>query len=434
MYETTYGDRVLRGAEARLIAHAAWRFTDDLRNHVPSDGRADMNRGDSVIFEALSPEQKIVMIDRVTLYLLDETVDAPPCTALLDATIAALYRQVYDSVNIEIDLDHTSSTSGPEGTLEREQVIEAYLVNADVEDPDFEAPDPECQDLSIWQGIIDSLRDRVLQDEDWLLESPLMDIDPDESHAVRQIAGIDRDYFTDIAPDADVEQAALAWSNMLKRLTGERVETWRFGGHIPGPLEQDLPPPLDVLRFDDENESFHEEQVSTADWEQLEPVLLSDVIEEMQCGNSEWSSFVNKRTGKVIGLPADIFSYLEDEAAGDSTGYFGNGTDEMLQEAREIEESNDYEPLPSSYDIHEWEIMREFCESLPNEEDREQLENAIHGKGAFRKFKEAVRELSMEFEWFQFRDWKFELIAIRWLEENSIQWVRERVAPDEPPF
>jgi hypothetical protein len=44
--------------------------------------------------------------------------------------------------------------------------------------------------------------------------------------------------------------------------------------------------------------------------------------------------------------------------------------------------------LPTEYDVHEWEIMRDFADSLPTAKIREDLLDAIHGARAFRSFQE----------------------------------------------
>jgi len=48
--------------------------------------------------------------------------------------------------------------------------------------------------------------------------------------------------------------------------------------------------------------------------------------------------------------------------------------------------------------------------------------NAIHGAGAFRAFRSAIRGLGLEQNWYQFRDQALEDIARRWLEEHKLQY------------
>ena len=45
---------------------------------------------------------------------------------------------------------------------------------------------------------------------------------------------------------------------------------------------------------------------------------------------------------------------------------------------REVLASDDFLPLPSKFEIHEWSIMERFAESLEDDEASERLLRAIH--------------------------------------------------------
>ena len=63
--------------------------------------------------------------------------------------------------------------------------------------------------------------------------------------------------------------------------------------------------------------------------------------------------------------------------------------------AREIESSTHFAILPGKFEIHEWSIMREFCDSVDNGEHRDQLLEAIHGSEAFRFFHSTLNRLGL---------------------------------------
>ncbi len=46
----------------------------------------------------------------------------------------------------------------------------------------------------------------------------------------------------------------------------------------------------------------------------------------------------------------------------------------------------------------------------------------LHGAGAFRSFRSAVRRLRIEEEWFRFRQSAFEVIALGWFEAHGISF------------
>lgn len=91
---------------------------------------------------------------------------------------------------------------------------------------------------------------------------------------------------------------------------------------------------------------------------------------------------------------------------------------------REVLESEDFIPLPSKFDIHEWSIMDRFAQSLTDEATSDELDAALHGSGAFRRFKDAVRRLGLEDKWYRFRETALEEIAIEFLEEHGISYER----------
>jgi hypothetical protein len=78
--------------------------------------------------------------------------------------------------------------------------------------------------------------------------------------------------------------------------------------------------------------------------------------------------------------------------------------------------------LPTSFDIHEWSIMKRFGQERGNARQRDELLDSLHDRGAFRMFKSALRRLSIEEEWYRFRDSAFKEIAKDWLESNGIEY------------
>ena len=94
-----------------------------------------------------------------------------------------------------------------------------------------------------------------------------------------------------------------------------------------------------------------------------------------------------------------------DPDAFDSVGMVGD--EELLEEGRETRrevESNDrYVVIPEEGSREAWRIMRDFISFVTDDHFRDLLENAIHGKGAFRRFKDILarhgeaRELFFEY-------------------------------------
>jgi hypothetical protein len=54
--------------------------------------------------------------------------------------------------------------------------------------------------------------------------------------------------------------------------------------------------------------------------------------------------------------------------------------------------------------------MERFSNSQVRATSRDELLDAIHGAGAFRRFRSAIRRLGIEDDWFRFRQSEFEEI------------------------
>lgn len=80
----------------------------------------------------------------------------------------------------------------------------------------------------------------------------------------------------------------------------------------------------------------------------------------------------------------------------------------------------DFIPLPGQYDINEYRMMENFIYELPSGRNQDKLEQAIRGKGAFRRFKDCLYEVDLEKNWYAYRDAAYEKIAREWCEKHGI--------------
>ena len=81
------------------------------------------------------------------------------------------------------------------------------------------------------------------------------------------------------------------------------------------------------------------------------PVLLRDVLFELEDQSDVWCAFVNRQTGEVVGLLGDAFHALEEELGEDES--YGDATPEMIKLATDIDGSSNYVSLPDKFEIHE---------------------------------------------------------------------------------
>jgi hypothetical protein len=129
-------------------------------------------------------------------------------------------------------------------------------------------------------------------------------------------------------------------------------------------------------------------------------------------------------------LVEDQEGLTEDERGGEEAS-LPDWQAEMLPKAREVLYSDDFLPLPSRFDIHEWRIMERFSLEVDDEAVRQALLYAIRGSRAFRRFKDAIDRHGVAQAWYRCRDAALEAIAVEWLEANGIPYRRGRAASSD---
>lgn len=128
------------------------------------------------------------------------------------------------------------------------------------------------------------------------------------------------------------------------------------------------------------------------------PVSLQLILDEMETQSEMVRSYVHRPTGRVI-------SDMDSEAVwiNDYRDPAAESVEMEVPTVEEIAESEDFIPVPDSFDIHEWSIMERFSQGQSDPDIADRLLGAIHGGGAFRRFKDAVYELDIDQQWYRFR-------------------------------
>lgn len=151
----------------------------------------------------------------------------------------------------------------------------------------------------------------------------------------------------------------------------------------------------------------------------VSPVKLKAIIEEIDIQSDEHSSYLNKKTGEVFTIGIEEMASAEEELPLED---FPGWQQEIIQRAKDILDTEDFIPLPSKFDINDWEIMESFCDSVADPALGKLLHSSIRGGGAFRRFKEMIREHKVEDKWYEFREEALREILIDWCENNGIDY------------
>jgi hypothetical protein len=150
-------------------------------------------------------------------------------------------------------------------------------------------------------------------------------------------------------------------------------------------------------------------------------ISLKEVVDAISFLSDDVSSYLDPDTGKIITISEDERRLVE-EGEKDELENLPEWQLETLPKVREVLESDRFLELPDKFDVHEWDIMRQFAEEQRNQRVRNILSNAIHGSGAFRRFRADVEEFGLLQSWYRFREAALEEIARDWLEEHNLPY------------
>jgi hypothetical protein len=147
-------------------------------------------------------------------------------------------------------------------------------------------------------------------------------------------------------------------------------------------------------------------------------VSLKDVVEAMEMSSQTSENILDPKTGEIL-LVTEDDQYVIDDPDDD---FVPEWQKEHIEKVRKVLKSDNVIRLPSSFEIHEWSIMEEFCYTVENAKHRDILLDSIRGKGAFQRFRETLERFVLKDEWFSYRQNALQKIARDWLEENKIAY------------
>lgn len=195
MWHTPEGDRVLRGAEAKLIKAA---ITGVVELILEERGMfMDQWKYGVRLFDELEPSQRLATLDRVATYLLTDTPECLDLCASYEAAVGALFE------HIRVELVWEADGVFGDSTRWEEVFTAAYQ--------EYVADEPEDDDMpglgdESWGKNVDlqleMLADRILWDRDYEMFDQFMDAPPEKGELIKEIMGIDSEYFATAAIDA----------------------------------------------------------------------------------------------------------------------------------------------------------------------------------------------------------------------------------------
>ena len=148
-------------------------------------------------------------------------------------------------------------------------------------------------------------------------------------------------------------------------------------------------------------------------------VKLQDILAGMDFQSDERSSFLNLTTGEVVAITDEELRAAENDAPLED---FPEWQHDAIRIAKDIVATDHYLPLPDRFEINAYRMMERFCLSVDDDDLRDDLCDAIRGRGAFRRFKDRMQLYGMAEEWYRYRDAALRELAIAWCEAHGIAY------------
>jgi hypothetical protein len=146
--------------------------------------------------------------------------------------------------------------------------------------------------------------------------------------------------------------------------------------------------------------------------------VLDDLIDALEMQSDSLYAFLDRETGEVEEISEEFLSLADAEP--DEIDLLPDWQKEVAKLANRIQNTDRYLALPSQFDVHEWNIMNDFCLEQKRQDIRERLLGSIHGSHAFRRFKDQIADHNLWDEWNRYRRHAFAEILRDWSEENGI--------------
>lgn len=199
-WPTTDGLRNLKDAEADLVRGAIGMMVDSLVARLQGDLELVDDDSDGYgieWFDQWDVRQRLWLLDQVTLALIStHTIESP--AAIFDATVDAIFHEINDLVQIEIEQGLPST---------RQLTWRQSVVGALDSQNHFRCElDSDCEDLDQWRQRITQVADSILGVRLYQRAEQFRDTDYEQTRSFLRGRGLPEDYLDQIPPLRSLDQ------------------------------------------------------------------------------------------------------------------------------------------------------------------------------------------------------------------------------------
>lgn len=156
------------------------------------------------------------------------------------------------------------------------------------------------------------------------------------------------------------------------------------------------------------------------------PVKLGDIVDAIEMQMPDASFCLQKKTGKIVSFSHDVLHEVEETPMDKLLASCPKWQQDEYKAARDfLDHQDDFVELPDEFAVDEYGMMERFCGDVTDEAISGALYRTIKGKGAFRRFKDAIHRFGIQQKWYDFRHAEIAALAREWCEANAIEFTED---------
>jgi len=152
---------------------------------------------------------------------------------------------------------------------------------------------------------------------------------------------------------------------------------------------------------------------------------LQDLIDAMSLQFDDSIQLLDRNTGEIFLVSDEDMRLAENSSIDSDLSDLPAWQKEAVRLALDVimqAGTGKYIEIPAKWQINEYRIMEKFCSTISSERIQKNLYESIHGRGAFRKFKNEVCRLNVENAWYKYYEDELKKIALVWCDANKIDF------------